>query len=189
MKEKIKSILFIISIFYSVTIIVLMIFVTNNMVTTVELSDSKENINKLKEYKLQVNSLEDDKCTKIINKIIKHYEETSYDGKVSIKEMYEYDFDNNLLNYYVDVKKDCNISEVEEKKYNLPSKFVAASIQRDEIYQRYYFQYELNFVDFYMRNIGQAFLSGVEYSINRSNILEIISNLIEISNKEVIINE
>lgn len=189
MKEKIKNILFIISIFYSVVIIISMIFVTTNMVDSVDLSDTRENKSKLKEYKEQVSLLEENKCTKIINKIIKHYEETSYDGSVNIKEMFDYDFDNSLLSFYGDVKESCNISDEDAKKYNLPSKFVAASIQRDELYQRYYFQYELNFMDIYMRDIGQAVLSGIEYNINRTNILEIISDLIEISSREVIVNE
>lgn len=189
MKEKIKNILFIISIFYSVVIIVSMIFTTINMVDIVDLSDTRENKSKLKEYKAQVSLLEENKCTKMINKIIKHYEETSYDGNVKIKEMFNYDFDDSLLSYYGDTQKACNISEEDAKKYNLPFKFVAASIQRDELYQRYYFQYELNFRDIYMRDIGQAVLTGIEYNINRSNILEIISDLIEISSREVIVNE
>ena len=49
-------------------------FITNsNFVTSIELHDSKENKEKLKEYKEELTTLKQDSCTEIIGKIIKHY--------------------------------------------------------------------------------------------------------------------
>lgn len=189
MKGKIKNILFIISIVYSVIIIVLIINTASNLVSTIELHDSDENRNKLHEYKQQVSLLEQNSCTEVINKIINHYEETSYDGEVNLREMYEYDFDNSLLSYYSQAKENCKFSEVDEKKYNLPTKFLTSSIQRDEIYQSYYFQYELRISDYITRLIVDPLLSGVEYQISKNMELEIIAALIEISSREAVINE
>ena len=50
---------------------------------------------------------------------------------------------NNILSYYLKIKENCNIDEQTEKRYNLPMKFITLYIQKDEIYQHYYFQYEL----------------------------------------------
>jgi len=189
MKEKVKNGLFIISIVYSVLIIILMLITTSNLVTTVELHDSKENKSKILEYKQQLLILEQNSCTETISKIIKHYEETSYDGKVSLRDMYEYDINNSLLSYYIKVKENCKLSEDAEDKYNLPTKFITSSIQRDESYQRYYFQYELKLSDYFTRLIVEPSITSIEYEINRTMELEIISALIEISSREDNINE
>lgn len=189
MKESIKKMLFGISMFYSLLIIILMIITTNNMVTTIELHDPEENKEKLKEYKEQLGILKQDSCTDVINEIIHHYEETSYDGKVSLKEMYEYDFDNSLLSYYIKVKDNCNITDEVAMQYNFPNKFVTGSIQRDEIYLPYYFQYELGFNDYITRLIVEPQLYNTEYQINRVAELEIIFALIDISSKGVNVNE
>ena len=102
--------------------------------------------------------------------------------------MFEYDFDNSLLSYFLKIRENCNLDSNQEKKYNLPIKFITSSIQRDELYQRYYFQYELNINDI-TRLIIEPQLSGVEYQINRAMELEIISDLIKIAKEEVSINE
>jgi len=189
MKENFKKIIFGISIFYSFVIIILMIITINNMVTTIELHDTEENKVKLNEYKDKLSTLKQDSCTGVINEIINHYEETSYDGEVNLKEMYEYDFDNSLLSYYIKVKDNCNITDEIAKQYNLPNKFVTGSIQRDEIYLPYYFQYELGFDDYITRLIVEPQLYNTEYQINRVAELEIIFALIDISSKEATINE
>lgn len=189
MKEKIKNILFSISIFYSITLIILLIFNTLNLVTEVELNDSEENKIKLNEYKEEVKSLEKNKCTDIINQIIKYYEDTSYNGKISLKEMYNYGTENNLLSYYINLKENCNLSEENIKKYDLPLKVLSASIQQDELYHRYYFQYEINIKDIFTRHVIEANLTNIEYKIRKNLELEIISNLIEISKMEEINNE
>lgn len=189
MKENIKKVLFGISIFYSLVIIILMVVKISTLVDAIELIDSEENQTKLSEYKDKVTTLKQNSCTKVINEIIKHYEETSYNGKVNLREIYEYDFDNSLLSYYVKVKDNCKITAEDEKKYNIPFKFITSSIQRDELYTPYYFQYELGINDRITRLIIEPQIHSIEYQINRVAELEIISALIEISSKEVIINE
>jgi len=189
MKKNIKNALFIISVFYSFVIIVLMCVTMNNLVTEVEVHDSEENKSKLINYKEQLSNLPQTNCTAVINKLILHYEGTSYDGVVNLSELYEYDEDKSLLSYYQKVKDGCNITEEMEKKYNLSMKFITSSLQWDELYQRYYFQYELKFTDYKTRLIVEPLLINLEYQINRTMELEIISSLIEIANGEVDINE
>lgn len=189
MKEKIKNVLFSISLFYSVVIVVFMCITLNNMKASIELNDSEENRNTIINYKEQLLTLEKNDCTKVIGKIIEHYEETSYTGNVNLREMYEYDNENSILSYYGEAKEKCAISKEDEEKYNFPIKFMTVSIQRDEIYQPYYFQYELSIEDRPMRLIAESAISNIEYKINRDMELEIISSLIELSNKEVVVNE
>ena len=188
MKGKIKNMLFVISTFYSLVIVIFMVIISVNLINTIELHDSKENKEKINLYKQQLATLEQNSCTEVINEIITHYEATSYNGEVSLREMFEYDFDNSLLSYFLKIRENCNLDSNQEKKYNLPIKFITSSIQRDELYQRYYFQYELNINDI-TRLIIEPQLSGVEYQINRAMELEIISDLIKIAKEEVSINE
>ena len=159
------------------------------MTDTIELSDTEINKNNLISYKTKLSELEKNNCTQVIEKMIKHYEDTSYDGNIDLKETYEYHFNNGFLTYYVETKENCNLSEETIEEYNLPIKFLAASIQVDEIYQPYYYQYELNLKDFFVRQLTEPYITNVEYNINRGMELEIISALIELSNKEVIANE
>lgn len=189
MKEKIKSVLFSVSIFYSVLIVVLMIFTCITMTDSVELYDNDDNKSRLNNYKEMVSNMEDNECTLVIKDIIKYYEDTSYNGSVNLKEMYDYDGNNGLLSYSIKAKEGCNISETDEKEYDLSTKFLSSIMYREGIYQRYRFQYELKFTDMYLRDIAEAYIFGTEYNISRKTILDIISSLIEISNKGVSADE
>lgn len=75
------------------------------------------------------------------------------------------------------------------EKYNLPLKVMTASIQQDELFHRYYFQYEINIKDIFTRQIVEADLTNVEYTIRKGLELEVISNLIEINKMEETHNE
>lgn len=189
MKEKIKSVLFSVSIFYSVLIVGLMIFTCITMTDSVELYDNDDNKVKLNNYKEIVSNMEDNECTLVIKDIIKYYEDTSYNGSVNLKEMYDYDGNNGLLSYYIKAKDACNVSDADEKEYDFPTKFLSSIMYREVLYQRYRFQYELKFTDIYTRDIAEAYIYSTEYHISRKTILDIISSLIEISNKEVTNNE
>ena len=187
MKEKIKNIILITSITYSIIIIVAMFFTPLNMTTTIELYDNENNINELKEYKKQLATMDKNECTKVISDLITYYEATSYKGKINLKDKYNYEFNNIYLNYYEPIKNNCNIPKEDEDK--LPIKFITASIQNDELFQKYIYQYELNFKDYYTRLDTEASMESVEYNINRKSQLEIISYLINLNNKEDNINE
>lgn len=185
MKDKIKYIIFITSIIYSLIVMFLLTFNTLSLVDDVELYDAEENIIKLNNYKQKVKLLENNNCTNEINKIINYYEKTSYNGRVNLKDMYNYSMENGtLLNHYIELKENCNLSESNIEKYNLSLKVMAASIQEDELYHKFYFQYEINIKDIFTRNIAEANLMNVEYRIKKGLELEIISNLIEIQKTE-----
>ena len=189
MKEKIKSLLFSASIFYSVFIVGLMVFTLCIMTDSVELHDSDDNKSRLSDYKEIVSKLEDNECKNVINDIIKYYEDTSYNGSVNLKEMYDYDGKNGLLSYYIKAKDACNVSQTEEKEYDFPTKFISSIMYREVIYQKYYFQYELKITDMNMRDIGEAQIHVTMYNASRNTLLDIISGLIEISSKEESVNE
>ena len=189
MKEKLKFYLFASSIFYSITILLLIIFNISNSVTSIELFDSIENINKLNEYKKEVTLLEQNSCTNTINQMIDYYEQTSYNGKVNLKDIYNLGIEKSLLSFYIEIKENCDLTDKDIEKYNLPTKVLASSIQQDELLQNYYFQYELNLKDIFTRTVIEADISNTEYKISKNLQLEIIANLIELSNEEVKINE
>ena len=184
MKENIKKYLLISSVFYSIMIIILMIIKIVTLVETVGLVDTDENKSKLEEYETILATLDKNKCTETIDKIVKYYEKTSYDGEVSLKEIYNYNSFESILTYYMEVKENCNLSDEVMKENKLPERVLTGAIAKEELYQRYLFQYELGFTDFYMRNIGEAALTSVQYKITKEAELEVISSLIEIISKE-----
>lgn len=186
MKEKIKNQVFAISIFYSVVILVLMISNITSAVTSIELYDSEENRNKLNEYKKEIATLNQNECTTTINKIVKYYENTSYNGKIELKDIYN--IEEGFLSYFGEMKDNCNITDEQLKKYNLSNKFISSTIHQEEIFTKYYFQYELNFSDNLNRTIIEPTLYNIEYEISKNTQLEIISILLDIS-KEVVVNE
>ena len=180
MKKRMKGFIFSVSIFYSIIVLFFMVINLCNAVTSVELIDSKENKTKLTSYKQEILVLDQNSCTNVINNLINYYEQTSYNGEISLKEMYNLGNKTSLLSFYSLVKNQCKLSEKTTEKYNFPTKFLAASIQQDELFHRYYFQYELNIKDVFTRNIVEASMTSVEYKIRKNLELEIISDLIEI---------
>lgn len=188
MKKRMRDILFIISIVYSLAIIIFMTLTLINAKSSVELYDSEENIKKIAEYKKEVNLLPQNSCTYIIKDIIEYYEITSYNGEVNLKEMYDFSEKNSLLSFYVHVKDNCSLTDKLSNEYNLPTKFLTASIQQDELFHRYYFQYELSIKDVFTRSVMEASMTNVEYKIRKNIELDIISNLIALQ-KEGEVNE
>lgn len=189
MKENIKKILLIVSMFYSVIVIVLMLFNMSNMVTSVDLHDTEDNKTKIKQYKNELSLLEKNNCTNVINEMIEYYEKTSYSGKVDLKKMYEDNYSKSFLSFYMDVRNECSLSDSFAQENKLPTKFLTEMMHREELYQRYLFQYEINIKDTFMRNIAAADITNIEYRISKDTELEIISILIDSLNKGGITNE
>ena len=186
MKENIKKILIGSFIFYSIVIVILMLFNYNNATIGIELSDSNENKEKLNNYKKQVQLLESNECTDIISELIAYYEKTSYDGIVNLKEMYNFVNENSFLSFFTKIKEGCSLSDVDIDKYNLPTKFISSSILQEHLYLNNRFQYEISLKDIWARDIADTYLVGTEYSISKKIQLEIIGNLIEIYNEREI---
>ena len=84
-------------------------------------------------------------------------------------------------------------SKVKNAHYKKPMALVFSKIdailKNDELFQKYIYQYELNFKDYYTRLDTEPSMESVEYNINRKSQLEIISYLINLNNKEDNINE
>ncbi len=148
--------------------------------SSVELHDDKENIKKLNTLKQEVLLLEDNSCSNVVNELIKYYEKTSYDGMVNLKELYDSKIDNSgFLGYYTDLKDSCNLTEEDNDKYSFSDLFITTTIQNEEIYQRYLYQYELGVKDLYFRSVVEPNLNNTEYRIRKKSELKIISNVIE----------
>ena len=86
-KEKFKSIILNLSIFYMLVVSALVLFNIATAVSEIELNDSEENKAKIEELRLLNNSLKQDKCTEIINDMIDYYNDTSYNGSVKLNQL------------------------------------------------------------------------------------------------------
>lgn len=182
MKEKIKSGLFFIFCFYSVIILILLFFTYSNSLNVIDIYDNKDNRIKYSELKKEVKSLDDNMCTDTLNKLLDYYSKTSFNGNVSAKNLYN-DITKGVmdgtyfLNYFSDIKKDCNLSDDFLSENFIREKFIIASIQYDEMINKYYYLYELNLKDIYMHMIVDPDFDKYNYLNNRINILEIIDKI------------
>ena len=72
------------------------------------------------------------------------------------------------------------ITEDVAKEHNLPIMFITASIQNDEIFGKYLYQYEINMKDLYFRNISEPALTSIENKIKNEMELKLIKDVLEI---------
>lgn len=176
MKDKIKDSIFIVSIVYSIIIISLMLFSYSTSVNTVEFNDDSENIKILNQYKENLKDIGESTCKSSLNNLINHYEKTSYNGKVNLKDkIMDEDF---VLKYAAAIIKDCNLND--ETRSSVALKMLTSSIQFDEVLQRLYFQYEIKIPDLNNRLIMEPSMDGIRYNINRKNQLEAIKMIIDV---------
>jgi len=183
MKEKIKNILYGGSVFYTITVIILMLISLLNSVTTLELNDNKERKLQITQYKQEILTMENKECATVINNMIDFYEKTSYTGEVKLKDMYNY-FINDVdgyLHFYGEVRDNCNLKEEDMKDNYLPSKFVNISVGIGKLLNTYDFQYELSIKDYLSHQSMDIETLNLEYGIRKSNELEIISTVIKLS--------
>ena len=180
MKKKIMNSLLIISIAYSIIIIVLMLCSYSTSINIIEFNDSNDNIKMLNNYKEELKNIESSACKNALSELINHYEETSFNGDVDLKNMYLND--KGVLHYATAIFNDCNLTD--ENKTSIGIKIITASIQFDEVLETLKFQYEIRVPDLSNRSILEVGLNTIRYNINRKNQLEAIKELIDILSKE-----
>lgn len=190
-KKNIRTGLLFVSIFYIVSVVGLMIINFCLSKSNVELHDSDDNVKKIKELRQEALALEVNSCTIVINDMITYYEKTSYDGKVNLKEMYDMLNSENIsfLEYYLQIKEHCGLTDAEREKYDYPHLFMTAVIQNEAMLQRYLYQYELGFKDLYFRMIAEPNLNNTEYLIRKRAELKAISNVIEMVKERGVLSE
>jgi len=181
MKEKLKNSLIMFSIFY-ITIITILMFITYvNAEDTIHF-EVVDNFNEtLNNYKEEASSITNIDCQKYVNNLIDYVEKTNYSGDVNIKDMFNNVYSEEiLLSYYLKGKEAClQFTDENAKEYELPSMFITASIQNDEILQKYTTQYELIIKDNLVRLITEPQLVNTENNIKQNTELNIIKNIIE----------
>jgi len=185
MKEKIKYLLFYGSMFYTILVVVLMLISLFSATTTIELYDNENNLVKINQYKEELLKLGDNNCTKVINKMINFYENTSYNGEVELKSIWDYfvNVEDGYLHYVGEVRDNCNLTYEQMQELDFPSKFVNISVNTDKMFQPYYFQYELSLKDKLSREVMEFNTLNLDYSMRKKDELELISTLIELEKK------
>ena len=174
MKDKIRKLIFITAIIYSIVIVCLMVYSYGNSINAFEFNDSEENKELLNKYKGRMLNIEDNSCKNAISDLIGYYEDTSYNGLVNLKDKYL--SEKGLLSYIPPIIDNCNLKD--DVRSSLALKTITASIQFDEIASPLFFQYELRIPDLTNRSIQEVYLNSINYNINRKNILETIELLL-----------
>lgn len=189
MKEKIKLMVLGAFVFYVLGVIGLIVYNGLSYNDSFYISDNDEFNKRLISYKQKLSSMKKNACTSSINNLISYYEKTNFTGEVKYSDYFKQGFNDDekikfLTSFYADTKNACKLSDDVIEKYNFKSLFLGGSVQFDEIMQNNYFGYEINLKDKFFRDIAEPNMIYYEYNLNRSSILAIISNLIEISSKD-----
>ena len=168
MKEKIKEYLLVISIFYGIVIIALMTMTYTKMENYIEVKAPDNFYTDLSKYKTEVTKVKNESCKQEIGNLINFIESHTLNGKVNLKDYYA-----QLLNgeaiaeYYSNTKTACSISDVTATDKGLEHMFLAATMQNDEIYQKYLYQHELSIKDVNYRMIAEPSMINNENNLSK----------------------
>lgn len=180
MKEKIKIFLLNGLICYSIIILFLMIMNIFNFKYEIELYDNEANNHEIISLKKRVNKLDDSSCKNVLNDMINVYEQTSYDGKVELTELYKQYWDGpSFLAFYNEIKEQCNITDDEMKGLNFPHYTINSILYMEEIVPKYMMQYEINIKDLNIREISEPNTINLSYGNSKESQLIMIETLLD----------
>lgn len=180
MKEKIKNIIQYISIGYMIIIILLTITNMFGMNKTLDLTDSTENIEKIKELKNEIANLEDNSCKVLLNDMIKAYETTSFDGIIEQKRVEKIYWEGkSFLSFYERMTTDCNISKEELKRIDMPFYALNSTSFIDNTVNKKIFDYELRIKDIYMRDNLEANRVNLDYQLSKQSEIVMIEKILK----------
>ena len=178
MKEKIKQIILYLLVTYTITITIMIIINISTSTKYIHLSDSEDNLTKRSELKQELTKLDQNDCTSSIIDLIDLYNNTSYNGYISLREYYNQE---SFLSYYEETKKICQITNSEYQNYNFAHTILIQMIAKENLFQNYMYQYELNLKDILMHENNKDIIHYYEYKfIIKQSELSIITNLIEL---------
>lgn len=180
MKEKIKIFIFNSFIFYVIIIIILTIVNMLNFISEIELNNNDENNSKIIVLEDRVNKLENSACKSLLKEMINTYNETSYDGIVKLSEFYNvYWNGTSILQFYNQIEEKCNINNEEMKNIDLHRESLNSVLYIENLVGKHMFQYEINLIDNYMHEIGEANTINMQYQLSKASELKIIENILD----------
>ena len=180
MKNKIKNSIFVISIAFVLAFLSIEIF---NLVTyddKVYLEDKESNLERLSEYKVKVSELEDSSCKTELEKFIKRYENSSYKGYVSLKDIYNFLESDTFVSYYQDFRNNCEITEEETKNHELVYNILDSMVTYEELFSDKRFPYEIRLYDRLTRDIVEPSLNVYRYDKIKRSELSFIKNVLDL---------
>ena len=180
MRNKLKVFMFNSFLFYVIFIVILFIVNTINFTHEIELTNSDENNLKIIELKERINHLENSSCKSLLVEMSNLYEETSYDGNIELTDFYNKYFDNkSFLSFYGRIENECNIGNEEKKSMDLHKETLNSILYIENLLNKYMFQYEINFTDYYMHEIGESNIINLQYQLSKSSELNIIERILD----------
>ena len=190
MKERIKEHLLVISIIYGIIIIALMAMTYVKMDGYIEVTTSDSFYTDLNKYRAEVANVKNESCRTEISNLIDFVNARALNGKIVLKDYYRIALTGEgILSKYDGIKTSCSISKEIAEEKGLNYMFLTASLQNDEIFQKYLYQHELRLVDNYYRMITEPSMITPENNIKTGMELSIIKTLLEIANNGGVVNE
>ena len=178
MKEKIKYIITIISIFYMIIISILTIITLNNVNNEIDVTMNNFSSD-FTNLRNKLDNIKNKECRDSIEKMIDKSEKYVIKDKLDIKDLYK---NGSLLPEYGKVLKKCNIKDTNTKKLSF---YILNSMMTQEDYiQNAIYQYELSLKDKETRLIGEISINNLKLNANKNLEIELINKIIEVQNEE-----
>ena len=182
--KRFKDLLLSVSILSSIFIVIFVIISILNVKTTVELYLNDNTEEKLNNIKENINTLEEGECKELLLSYTSFLDRGRFDGEVKVLDLYDYLSSFDVFDYYNGAKEKCGITDEELKSHSIPNRFINIMIIPDTILDKHTFSYELRLVD-ELRNSVEPNIDLMAYQSYRANHSDILSNYLEIINKEV----
>lgn len=170
-----KKIILYSSITYMIIIISLVIFNILSQPTKINFSSYDYYDNEIKVIEEKVAGLRVNDCSNSIKKLIKNSKDTYFVGSVYIKDVYnKVSTSESWLSLYGEAKTACNVDN-----NDMDMLAITASIQYEELIDKYRFNYELLIADIENRLLLEPALINMENRSRKNLEIKVIEFLIE----------
>ena len=185
MKEKIKTSLVSIGIFYMIIILILMISKYTNMNKYINITFDNNYQETISKYEKEILTIEEKSCQNVLNDYLNYVKKTTFKGKVNLQEYFKnfYLTDSIFLDYYLKLIDNCSkLTKENAVENNLNNMMLTAYIQNEEILQKYIFNYELTIKDNLFRITLEPEFVATKSKIKFNNeigVLNIVLNIMK----------
>lgn len=192
MKEKIKNLMFYGLIVYSILIVTLTLLNITNMNKTIDVSDSYENLTKIKNLKTKIETLPENTCKSLLNEMIASYENTSFmqhitndntnkkSTELTNSKLYEIYWNGpSFLSFYERIIKDCDITKEKMQSMNMPHHVINSTEFIDNIVSDKMFDYEIKITDRTMRKIQESNRLTLDYKLSKQSEIIVIEKILD----------
>ena len=167
------------SIVFIVVVSVLAIYTFVNAKRTLNFVVDESINDELAQIKESIDDMEKNACSENLLKYYNYVNDTVYNGKTKLNDLYYYMSSTDLSNTFNNIKTECKMPEEKLKEYSISNRYLTTISLKYEVLVGYLYQYELNFTDPMKNDINKASVESA-YRLLKNNEVELLKDYIRI---------